>query len=335
MSSFVDGFCVQVGSQFSDEQIRIIKDQLEIYSMQYEIKPLTTEIVSAEYNLPKELILFLATKQQNGKMCKRSYEQYYDCLSKMLYDIRLPLDQITVNHIRMHIHHISKNQKTGDPLSNSTLDQRKSMIRSFFQFLYEEEYISKDPSVRIKPVRADIKPREAYTDIQIIKMHDACRNDRDRAIVDLLSSSGIRVAELAGLNRSDIDFDVREVKVYGKGGKYRTSFINAKAEVSLKKYLSCRCDENEALFVSLRKPYKRLSTYGVRKMLHTIEDKSATAGIIPHRFRHTVATQAVSNGMPIESVQAILGHSQITTTMRYAHISSDKVKRDHEMYMRG
>lgn len=330
---FVDGFCMRVSSILSNEELKSVKEQLYIYTMGFDIKPITTEIVSAEYKLPQELYLFLATKQQNGKMSKASYEQYMSCLTKMLYDLCLPLGNITVNHLRMHISHISTDRRTGKQLAQGTLDQRKSIIRSFFQWLYEEEYIEKDPSVRIKPVRADAKPRDAYSDVQIESLRDSCANDRDRAIVDLLASSGIRIAECAGLDLSDVDIENREIRVFGKGSKYRTAYIDARTVVSLKRYLENR-PESDALFLSLRSPYERISPNGIRRMLHTLKPDVPAGNVIPHRFRHTMATQAITNGMPIESVQVILGHTNISTTMRYAHVSNAKVKRDHDMYMR-
>ena len=93
-------------------------------------------------------------------------------------------------------------------------------------------------------------------------------------------------------------------------------------------------DDNPALFVSERKPHKRLTTSAVRRALHNLEPEAGVDNIIPHRFRHTTATNAINSGMPVESVQAILGHSEIGTTMRYAHVSNDKVKADHQRYMR-
>lgn len=332
--SFVDGFCLLLGNKLESDQIRVVKEQLEIYALGYDIQPIKTEIVTTEYKLPQEYYLFLATKQQDGKMSAKSLEQYKLCLTKMLYDICLPLSSITVNHLRLHIHRISTNKRTGKPLAQTTLDQRKSIIRSFFQWLYEEEYIEKDPSIRIKPVRPDSRPREAYEDVQIESLRDACTTDRDRAIVDVLTSSGIRVAECAGLKISDVDLDKREIKVFGKGAKHRTAYIDARAVVSIRRYLDGRSDTNEALFVSLRHPHDRVTTNCIRTMLHNLKPEMQTGNVIPHRFRHTMATNAITNGMPIESIQMLLGHSSISTTMRYAHVSMDKVKRDHATYIR-
>lgn len=332
--TFVDEFCFRIGARFDGEQLRFIREQLEIHVMGYEVKPVVTDLVTTDYQLPKEYFLYMATKQQDGKLSKKSFEQYKMCLTKMLYDLCLPLNGITVNHLRMHIAKISVNKNTGRALSQTTLDQRKSIIRSFFQWLYEEEYIDKDPSIRIKPVRADVKPREAYQDTQIESLRDACITDRDRAIVDLLTASGIRVAECSSLDREDLDIERREIKVFGKGGKYRTAYLNARTVVSLQRYLEGRHDDNPALFVTLRKPYGRFKASGIRCMLHGLDPDVPVGNIIPHRFRHTMATNAVTNGMPIESVQALLGHSMISTTMRYAHVSRHKVKRDHDLYMR-
>lgn len=333
MSAFVDGFCSNLGTEFSAAQIISIRDRLEVFSMGYEIHPITTEIVPGTYTLPQELKLFLATKQQDGKMSTRSYEQYYSCLSRMLFDLAMPLNAITVNHLRMHIARISTDKRTGKPLSQTTIDQRKSIIRSFFKWLYEEEYIEKNPAVRIKPVRPDSKPREAYQDTQIETLRDACVTLRDRAIVDMLTSSGIRISECVGLNKTDVDLKNRQMTVFGKGGKYRTVYIDARTVVSLKKYLDDRADDKEALFVGNREPHERITTSGVRKVLHRIEDKTDVQKVIPHRFRHTMATRALTNGMPVESIQALLGHSNISTTMRYAHMTNAKAKRDHDIYM--
>ena len=161
----------------------------------------------------------------------------------------------------------------------------------------------------------------------------ACKNSRDRAIVDLLASSGIRVSECVGLNISDVDLDKREITVFGKGEKWRTSHIDAATVVSIRKYLSTRNDDSKALFVCNKRPHKRISTSGVRRCLHKLSDESGVPDIIPHRFRHTMATSAISKGMPIESVQTVLGHANIGTTMHYAHVSNSKVKANHERYM--
>ena len=331
--SFTNGFCLKLNGLLEPEQIKSVRELLDIYTMGFEIKPITTELSVTDYQLPQSYYIFMASKEQDGKMKPGTYEQYKWCLEKMLFRLKMPLEKITVNHIRLYLHEISVNAKTGKPLSKATLNQRKAIIRSFFKWLYEEEYIQKDPSTRIKSERSNSKPRTAFRDTQIEALRMACDSKRTRAMIDLLYSSGIRISECVGLDITDVDFERREIVVYGKGEKWRTAFIDAPAVVSLKTYLSSRSDRNPALFVSAREPHDRITTSAVRKKLHELSGKAGVPNVIPHRFRYTFATAAIEHGMPIESVQAILGHTQIGTTTHYAHTSTEKIRRDHATYM--
>lgn len=332
--TFTNGFCLKLNGVLEPEQIKAVKELLDIYTMGFEIKPITTELSVSEYQLPQAYYIYMAAKEQDGRMKAGTREQYRSCLEKMLFRLRLPLELITVNHLRLYIHEISTDARTGKPLSKATLNQRKAIIKSFFKWLYEEEYIQKDPSVRIRSERTDSKPRTAYKDTQIEALRLASKDPRTRAIIDLLTSSGIRIAECVRINRDDIDLESRELTVFGKGEKWRTAYIDAAAVVSLRAYLATRSDDSEALFVSSKAPHKRLSAGAIRRILHKLSAVTGIEDIIPHRFRHTTATRAIDRGMPIESVQVMLGHEEISTTLRYAHVSNGKVKRDHQTYMR-
>ena len=153
------------------------------------------------------------------------------------------------------------------------------------------------------------------------------------AIVELLISTGIRVGELVNLNISDLNFNERECVVFGKGESERVVYFDARTKIHLIEYLNQRTDENPALFVSFRKPYKRLGINGVESRLKNIGFKSNISNVHPHKFRRTMATRAIDKGMPIEQVQKILGHSQIDTTMQYAIVSQNNVKESHRKYI--
>lgn len=331
--SFVEGFCLKLEGYLEQEEIKQVANLLSIYTMEYDIKPITTDLITTEYRLPDAYYIYMASKEQDGKMSDGSKSQYKMCLEKLLFRFGIPLNDITINHLRLYIQEISVNSRTGKKLSRTTINQRKSIIKSFFHWLYEEEFITKDPSIRIKPERNDSKPRSAFTDVEIETIRSFCKSWRERAIIDTLYSSGIRVSELCGLNKSDIDLDKRELTIFGKGGKWRTSYIDASTVISLRMYFNLRDDANDAAFIGEREPHARLSTSGVRTILNSISERSGVDNIIPHRFRHTMATRGINLGMPIESVQMILGHSQIKTTLHYTHVSNDKVKSDHQRYI--
>ena len=164
----------------------------------------------------------------------------------------------------------------------------------------------------------------------------ACSSERDLAIIDLLSGSGMRVSELTGLNRSDVDFETNEVKVFGKGAKERTCFLTGRAKVHLKWYLESRTDNNEALFVTSKKPYNRLTKNGVEYILKTIAKNSKVprTRLYPHKYRSTLATNMINRGASADKVQSILGHSSVDTTLKcYARVDKETVKRAHRDYI--
>ena len=164
-------------------------------------------------------------------------------------------------------------------------------------------------------------------------MRDHCDNSRDLAMIDLLSSTGIRVGELVKLNKDDVDFDSRECVVFGKGNKQRRVYFDARTKIHLQKYLSERKDKNEALFVSLSQPNKRLLISGVEIRLRKIGKELNLHKVHPHKFRRTLATMAIDKGMPIEQVQQLLGHQSIDTTLQYAMVNQANVKSSCKRYI--
>ena len=186
---------------------------------------------------------------------------------------------------------------------------------------------------RIHKIKTNQQVKEVISDEEIEKMRDQCSCKRDLAILDFLYSTGIRVGELVNLNISDINFDERECIVFGKGGKERKVYFDAKAKIHLQNYLMDRIDSNLALFVTLDAPYTRLKISGVEIRMRELGKRSLVNKIYPHKFRRTMATRAIDKGMPIEQVQKILGHSQIDTTMQYAMVNQSNVKNAHQKYI--
>ena len=149
----------------------------------------------------------------------------------------------------------------------------------------------------------------------------------------MLSSTGMQVGELVKLNRNDVDFENREIIVFGKGAKERVVYFDAKTKIHLQNYLGTRKDDNPALFVSLLKPFNRLEISGVEIALRKLGRQLGIKKVHPHKFRRTLATKAIDKGMPIEQVQILLGHQKIDTTMEYAMVNQENVKNSHKKYI--
>ena len=164
-------------------------------------------------------------------------------------------------------------------------------------------------------------------------LRDSCTEIRDLALIDLLASTGMRVGELVKMNISDINFQERQCIVFGKGNKEREVYFNARTKIHLLQYIQQRTDSNPALFVSLSAPYTRLTISGIEVRLRNLGKHINLHKIHPHKFRRTLATQAIDKGMPIEQVQRLLGHVKIDTTLHYAMVNQSNVKMAHRKYL--
>ena len=175
--------------------------------------------------------------------------------------------------------------------------------------------------------------KEVLSDENFEVLRDKCDNIRDLAMVELLASTGIRVGELVNLNIDDVLFNERECIVLGKGDSERVVYFDAKTKIHLLKYLESRIDDNPALFVSFKKPYNRLGINGVERRIRELGNAANIKKVHPHKFRRTLATQAIDKGMPIEQVQRLLGHVKIDTTLHYAMVNQSNVKMAHRKFL--
>ena len=218
-------------------------------------------------------------------------------------------------------------------LSKVTIDNIRRILSSFFAWLEDEDYIIKSPVRRIHKVKTVSNIKETYTDEELELMRDNCEELRDLAIVDMLASTGMRVGEMVLLNRDDLNFNERECIVLGKGSKERIVYFDARTKMHLQEYLKSRVDENPALFVTLRAPYKRIQIGGIENRLRELGKSLEISRVHPHKFRRTLATMAIDKGMPIEQLQRLLGHQRIDTTLQYAMVKQSNVKNAHRKYI--
>ncbi|SDL32728.1 Site-specific recombinase XerD [Kandleria vitulina] len=217
--------------------------------------------------------------------------------------------------------------------SKVTIDNIRRILSSFFAWLEDEDYIIKSPVRRIHKVKTVSNIKETYTDEELELMRDNCEELRDLAIVDMLASTGMRIGEMVLLNRNDLNFNERECIVLGKGSKERIVYFDARAKLHLQEYLKSRVDENPALFVTLRAPYKRIQIGGIESRLRELGKSLKISRVHPHKFRRTLATMAIDKGMPIEQLQRLLGHQRIDTTLQYAMVKQSNVKIAHKKYI--
>ena len=287
-----------------------------------------TDIHICEFTNMELINKFIATKEIEG-CSERTTKYYYATLIKMDSMITKNVTHLTTDDLRMYL---TEYQKINN-CSKASIDNIRRNLSSFFSWLEEENYILKSPMKRIHKIKTDKVIKETYSDETLELLRDNCNNLRDLAIIDLLSSTGMRVGELVRLNINDIDFENRECVVFGKGNKERPVYFDARTKIHLRNYINSRNDDNVALFVSLDAPHDILNISGVEIRLRQLGRKLGINKVHPHKFRRTVATKAIDKGMPIEQVQSLLGHSQIDTTMHYAMVNQNNVKESHRKFV--
>ena len=274
---------------------------------------------------------FLLAKKLEG--CSlNTIKGYHDALLAFLVLMNPQrLIDVTTTDIRNYLNYYYETRN----VNHHTLDTLRRVFSSFFDWLQQEDYIIKNPVKKIKRIKINKTVKKAFSDEEIVMIKDACkkRTLRDICIIDFLYSSGVRVSELCGLNINDIDLKEREGIVFGKGAKERTVYFDASTKIHLEQYLSERYDDNPALFVSLRYPFKRIHKNGVELLVREIGQQAGVDKCYPHRFRRTLATNLINKGVPIEQVQQILGHTKIDTTLIYAIVNQDNVKLNHKKYI--
>lgn len=302
-----------------------LQEILQTTFYNYEI---TESNVNPKEEIPDFVELFLSAKRIEG-CSEKSLKYYRSTVEAMMAELQKDVRQIITDDVRGYLTEYQQRKRS----SKVTIDNIRRILSSFFNWLEDEDYILKSPVRRIHKVKTGTTVKETYTDETLERMRDNCEELRDLAIIDLLASSGMRVGELVLLNRDAINFEERECVVCGKGDKERIVYFDARTKIHLQNYLDSRTDTDPALFVSLIAPHKRLQIGGIETRLRNFGKNLGIEKVHPHKFRRTLATQAIDKGMPIEQLQKLLGHKRIDTTLQYAMVKQSNVKLAHKKYI--
>lgn len=232
---------------------------------------------------------------------------------------------------------IRKYLASNDKWKVSTVDRKLSVIKAFFGWLIDEELLIKNPASKIKPPKQPKRLPKGLSIIEIEMVREACKSNRERALMEVMYSTACRLNEIASMKRSDLDQQNMSINVIGKGDKERTVYLSDKAMYHLNKYLLSRKEPkggpSDYLFIGERRPYRDLTGAAIQRIVDKIEQRvDLSKKLTPHVFRHSFATLAMENGAKLEDVQHILGHSNPSTTLVYAAVSEERKKQAHKRY---
>ena len=318
----------QMSKTLNSIQLKTLRETLTWTLTNYDIKQPETNTNKSISENTELLEAFLSAKKIEG-CSDKTIKYYQSTINQLLSSLKISVKSITTSELRIYLSEYQSRNSS----SKVTIDNMRRIFSSFFAWLEDEDYIIKSPVRRIHRIRTDTLIKETISDEALELLRDSCTEIRDLALIDLLASTGMRVGELVKMNISDINFQERQCIVFGKGNKEREVYFNARTKIHLLQYIQQRTDSNPALFVSLSAPHTRLTISGIEVRLRNLGKHINLHKIHPHKFRRTLATQAIDKGMPIEQVQRLLGHVKIDTTLHYAMVNQSNVKMAHRKYL--
>jgi len=289
----------------------------------------------------KEYLGYLEVEKNRSPKTVENYRRYLEAFAKTI--AAKSIKDVNPENVRRF--RLTLSRKPGEEsefLKKTTQSYYVIAIRNFLKYL-----IKNNIKTSILPEQIEL-PKISPRQIEIIEypdlerflnspQGDSLRNLRDKAILEALFSTGLRISEICSLSRYQ-DFDRGEITVRGKGSKLRVVFLSERAKEAVKKYLDKRSDAEEALFISLSKAKNpkvlgRIIPRTIQRLVKYYAKKAGILGkITPHQLRHQFATDLLMNGADIRSVQALLGHANISTTQIYTHVTNKELKEIHRAF---
>lgn len=335
MEDIIERLTIKLLKDFDNAQIDKIKAHLQVILYDYEITQKQTAVTVYTGNYDEQLIKkFLATKLVQG-CSQKTIKMYEQALWYFKTKIKKNLVDISADDILYYF----AVRNTIDNVSAVTQDNELRVLRTFYNFLTCEEIVSRNPTLKIKKIKGTKKVKNAFTEEELERIRDACRNRnglnvKHLALVELLISTGCRASEASNIQLGDIDGD--RIKILGKGNKERWVYINARAKIALENYLKVRKSNSPYLFIGenivTHEQTEKFGPETVNGIVKQIAKRAGVENAHAHKFRRTAATLALRRGMPIELVSKMLGHEQIGTTQIYLELTDEDLANAHRKY---
>ncbi|WMJ81952.1 tyrosine-type recombinase/integrase [Clostridium sp. MB40-C1] len=312
----------KLSTEFPDIDQLKARNVVEEVLYKYDVKPTETALVASD--IEEKLAIYLASKKLDG-LSPQTLKNYQYNLLKFAEYLRKPLAAINTMDLRMFL------AKRCKGLKPTSVNGQISILKSFFGWLHMEEYIPKNPTLKLKQTKEPKRLRKPLTEEEVELLREACKTPRELCIVELLISTGCRLSEIVGINKEDINWHEMTLCVIGKGNKEREVCFSTKAKILLRKYLLTRKDTNSALFVTSKRPHNRLGRRSVQREIQRIAKRAGfDKSVFPHLFRHSFATHRLNAGMPLHIVQHLLGHESPSTTEIYAQVSKESIMHEYK-----
>ncbi|MZK53483.1 tyrosine-type recombinase/integrase [Clostridium beijerinckii] len=296
-----------------------IKRAIDETLYNYDVQTKCTDLITSD--IEEKAALYRACKKLEG-LSPKTLENYRLFLEKLEQFYTKPCGTITTMDLRMFLAVLGKGKQ------QSTINGYITMLKAFFGWLQNEEYIIRNPAAKLKSTKVPKVILQGYKAENLEKLREACITEKEKCLFELLDSTACRISELDEIKIEDINFTEQSLIVTGKGNKQRIVYFSTKAKLHIKAYIGKRT--SGYLFVSDKSPHQHIRVRALQLILSKIKKRTeVTERVRCHKFRRTQATYLLNSGMTIQGVQKILGHTSPDTTQRYAQLSQENLRNEY------
>ena len=287
----------------------------------YEVQTKCTDLVASD--IEEKAHIYLACKTLEG-LSSKTIKNYRLFLIKLDQFFTKPCSTIQTMDLRMFL------AVLGNGKQATTVNGYITMLKGFFGWLQAEEYLLKNPAFQLKQTKVPRVILQGYKAENVEKLRESCKTEREKTLFELLDSTACRISELDNIKLDDINWQEKSIIVNGKGQKERIVYFSTKAKMHMQKYINTRQGESEYLFIAERGTYHHIKVRALQLIIVKIKDRAGVEERVHcHKFRRTQATRLLNQGMRIEGVQGILGHSTPSTTQIYAQLSQENLRNEY------
>lgn len=273
-----------------------------------------------------QLFLYKKKKLQNG-----TKYGYISAIKRLVTLVYKPLTDMEESDIYYYLDWYENRNVpiTGKKNQARTINNERRFLSAFFTWMRKEKLIGSNPVEAIEPLKVTKKPIDYFTPEEMASLKDGCESLRERAVIEVLRSTGARVGEIVGITIDLINWETGDVMILGeKGNRYRTLYLDPDAIHHFRKYLNSRTDNNPAIFVGSKKPHQALSTCAIRGIVKEVAQRAGiTSRAYPHKMRKTLGMELKNKGVDIGTIQEIMGHADSkVTSLYYAQSTPDTLR---------
>lgn len=329
MNNILLAMSVYVNKVTLDIMQRVVEGEL----IKVNMEQIGTDLAVIETPVEERNEYFVRLFQLKKKNLRpKTITQYLDAIKRLTEYVQKSLNQIDEMDVDYYLRYYEERNKftTGKKNMASTCNNERRFISAFFTWMRISKFITYNPVEGVEKQKEDRKPIDYFRPEQMEELREGCITLRDRAIVEVLRSTGARVGEIVQVNIEDVNWSTGDILICGeKGGRYRPIYLDEQARYHLKKYIDRRKDSQGALFAHEKNPYGRLRDSGIRSVLKSIAGRiDIKCRVYPHKMRKTLGMDLKKRGVDIGVIQEVLGHQDPSTTSRYYAESTVDTLRD-------